>query len=211
MKYYDISPLIHSKLAVWPGDQCFERQVVMDFAKGDNLVLSTIKSTVHLGAHVDAPSHYHPKGASIEQRDLNFYFGRAQVLRVSVAKGERIMPQHLKGLQITEKRVLFNTGSYPQPNHWNEDFNSLSSEVIEYLKQAGVILVGIDTPSIDPFDSKALEAHNAIYKADMAVLEGIVLKDVPEGSYFLSALPLPIVGGDASPVRAVLFDQNTLG
>ncbi|MEY3213103.1 MAG: hypothetical protein RIT28_3584, partial [Pseudomonadota bacterium] len=103
-------------------------------------------------------------------------------------------------------RVLFYTGSMPDPDVFNLDFNSLSPELVEQLVGFGVTLVGIDTPSVDPPDSKALEAHQAIYRHDLAVLEGVVLEGVPPGLYTLIALPLPIVGGDASPVRAVLVD-----
>jgi hypothetical protein len=68
----------------------------------------------------------------------------------------------------------------------------------------GVVLIGIDTPSVDPFDSKALEAHQALAEHDMANLEGLVLDHVAEGEYELIALPLRIAGADGSPVRAVL-------
>jgi arylformamidase len=101
-------------------------------------------------------------------------------------------------------RVLFATGTYPHPEKWNSDFAALSVELIDFLHGRGVITLGIDTPSIDLFDSKDLPAHKAMLRHDMAILEGVVLKDVPEGTYELIALPLPLVGFDASPVRAVL-------
>ena len=87
---------------------------------------------------------------------------------------------------------------------WNRDFAALSAELIDFLHDRGVITVGIDTPSIDLPDSKDLPAHKAVLRHDMTILEGLVLKDVPEGTYELIALPLPLVGFDASPVRAVL-------
>ena len=101
-------------------------------------------------------------------------------------------------------RVLFATGTYPNPQNWNTDFAALSVELIDFLHDRGVITVGIDTPSVDLFDSKDLPAHKAMLRHDMAILEGLVLNDVPEGTYELIALPLPLVGFDASPVRAVL-------
>jgi arylformamidase len=100
--------------------------------------------------------------------------------------------------------VLFRTGTFPDPQNWNDDFASLSPEVIDALHQHGVILVGIDTPSVDPFESKALESHQALAEYDMANLEGLVLEGVAEGAYELIAAPLRIRGGDASPVRALL-------
>ena len=80
----------------------------------------------------------------------------------------------------------------------------IRAEFNGHLHDRGVITVGIDTPSVDLFESKDLPAHKAILRCNMSILEGLVLKDVPEGTYELIALPLPLVGFDASPVRAVL-------
>ncbi len=87
----------------------------------------------------------------------------------------------------------------------SEDFNSLSPELVAWLHGEGVILIGIDTPSVDPLQSKVLESHNALADRDMSVLEGVVLDHVEPGVYTLSALPLRLEGADASPVRAVLL------
>jgi arylformamidase len=100
--------------------------------------------------------------------------------------------------------VLLATGTFPDPESFNEDFAALSPQLVERLHHAGVILVGVDTPSVDPFASKDLPAHHTFLKYDMAILEGLVLQDVPEGVYELIALPLNLEGFDASPVRAVL-------
>jgi arylformamidase len=102
---------------------------------------------------------------------------------------------------------LLATGSFPNPEKWNSDFAALSPELVTYLHKQGVRLVGIDTPSIDPENSKALESHQAVADCDLAILEGIVLDKVPDGLYTLLALPLKIEGADASPVRAVLLDN----
>ncbi len=203
--HYDISPVLSSETAVFPGDVAFERQVQMSFEAGQHMDLSAVKTTLHIGAHADAPSHYSGQGQTIENRSLHFYMGNCQVVSVNIAAGKRILETDVNLSLINEKRVLFKTNSFPNPNQWNNDFNSLSPALIKSLKGKGVCLVGIDTPSIDPWDSKDLESHKQIPLADMAVLEGIVLKDVPDGVYKLIALPLPFKGGDASPVRAVLI------
>ena len=202
----DISPPISADLAVWPGDVPFQRAVNLSIDAGANIDLSSIHTTVHLGAHTDAPSHYQAGGAGIAARDLSFYLGDAQVMRVSVGPSERVRPEHLTA-PITAHRVLFRTGSYPNPNAFNPDFCSLSPALIEQLAGEGVRLVGIDTPSIDPVDSKDLPSHAMVAAHNMAILEGIVLDDVPDGVYTLVALPLSIVGADASPVRAVLVES----
>ena len=207
-KIIDISPVLSEKTAVFPGDRAFSREVTMDFSKGDHLVLSSIRSTVHIGAHTDAPSHYHPYGESIEQRDLGIYMGPCQVVQVPTALGQRISIEDLGNTKIVTQRVLFKTRSFPDPNCWNHDFCSLSPSVVEFLAEANVLLVGIDTPSVDPESSKHLETHNMIYSKDMAILEGIVLDHVAVGIYDLIALPLKIRGGDASPVRAILIQKT---
>lgn len=207
---YDISPLIHAKTAVFPGDTLFERQVLMSTAGGDHLGLSWIKSTLHIGAHADAGNHYHKEGKGIDQADLSRYFGPCQVIQVSLPRNERIGLSHIKNIKILAPRILFRTDSFPDPDKWNSDFNSLSPEVIQHLAKNQVVLVGIDTPSVDPETSKALESHQALWEAQMSVLEGIDLGQVPEGLYQLIALPLKIKDADASPVRAILFRDKSL-
>lgn len=205
---YDITPHITEKLAVWPGDTAPSREVLMDMARGDNLTLSTLRATVHLGAHADGPNHYGKDAPAIDQRSLDYYLGPCQVIRVDVPRKTRITVRGalapLKSEVEFPPRVLFATGSYPDPQNWNSDFAALSVELIDFLHERGVITVGIDTPSVDLFESKDLPAHKAILRHDMSILEGLILKDVPEGMYELIALPLPLVGFDASPVRAIL-------
>ena len=200
----DISPVLSSATAVWPGDVRFSRAVALDMAKGDNLTLSAITTTLHIGAHADAPSHYARNGSAIGARDLELYYGPCDVVHVDVARSERILPRHLAGARLTSPRVLLRTGTFPDPNAFNTDFASLSPELVDDLAARGVRLIGIDTPSVDPFADKALLAHNAIHSHDMAILETIVLDAVEPGAYTLIALPLRLAEGDASPVRAVL-------
>ena len=206
---YDITPVITPKLAVWPGDTPLSREVLMDMARGDNITLSTLRATVHLGAHADGPNHCGEDALAIDERSLDYYLGPCQVIKVDVAHATPITVPML-ARDITVPRVLFATGTYPDPDNWNADFAALSVELIDFLHDRGVITVGIDTPSVDLFESKDLPAHNAILRCDMAILEGLMLRDVPEGTYELIALPLPLVGFDASPVRAVLRTSGTM-
>ncbi len=205
---FDISPTVCEEIAVFPGDTPFRRRVLMAFEDGHHLALSSVSSTVHVGAHADAPSHYVAGGASIDARDPNLYVGACQVVRVSIASGERILPAHLEERRIEAPRVLFRTGSFTDPNAWRDDFAALSPELVHHLADRGVVLVGIDTPSVDPSTAKELVSHHAIASRDLAVLEGLVLEHVPEGLYTLVALPLKLRGADASPVRAVLWEAG---
>lgn len=208
LDFYDISPEVSEKTAVFPGDSPYRRTVARDFAKGDSLALSSLQTTVHIGAHADAPSHYHPEGKDIGKRSLSYYLGPCQVVAVRLPRGRRVMPEDIDLGKITANRLLFKTGSFPDPEHWNSDFNSLSAQLIDALARRKVVLIGIDTPSIDPADCKALESHQAVYRRDMAILEGLMLDEVPEGVYDLVALPLRLKGADASPVRAILLQRD---
>jgi len=199
----DISPPLSPRVAVWPGDTPPSREVLCDRKRGDGITLSTLRATVHLGAHADAPSHYGADAPAIDRRSLDYYLGPCQVVRVAVPRGTRVTPDMLTQ-PVRAERVLIATGTFPDPERFNTDFAALSPELVLRLHEQGVRLVGIDTPSVDLFASKGLPSHQAFLRCDMAILEGLVLKDVPEGVYQLIALPLKLVGFDASPVRAVL-------
>lgn len=197
------------RTAVFPGDVSFQQKIALDFKKGDHLNLSAIETTLHIGAHADSSSHYHADGKDVTDRSLEAYFGDCQVIEVQIARGERLNIADLRNQKILAPRVLFKTRSFPNPEHWNSDFNSLSAELIDFLARQKVILVGIDTPSVDPETSKDLPSHQALWRSQMAVLEGIILEAVPEGLYKLIALPLKIENADASPVRAILIESDS--
>jgi arylformamidase len=214
---YDISPVISTRTNVWPGDTPVSREMVCDMAKGANITLSAMRATLHLGAHADGPNHYSHPAPGVGERSLAYFLGPCQVVDASTPRGGRV---HIHELNlprgIEAPRVLIRTGTFPDFEHWNEDFAGLSPELIDYLANAnvqardpsvaasGVITIGVDTPSVDTQNSKDLPAHKAIARHDMQILEGLALRDVPAGVYELIALPLRMIGWDASPVRAVL-------
>lgn len=204
---YDITPAVTPDLGVWPGDTPLTREVLLDIAKGDTVTLSTLRATVHLGAHADGPNHYTRAGSGISERPLTHYLGPCRVVSANVARGARVRLEDLvlRDLDaIDAHRVLIRTGTFPDPNAWNSDFAALDPSLVDALAGKGVITVGIDTPSVDLQDSKDLPSHAAFARHDMAILEGLRLTGVPDGRYELIALPLKLLGFDASPVRAVL-------
>jgi len=200
---YDLSPSISPALAVWPGDTAVSREVLCDMADGANITLSTLHSTVHAGAHADGPNHYGVDAPAIDQRSLDYYLGPAQVIQIDAAPGTRIGIDALPR-DVEAPRVLIATGTYPDPTSFREDFAALDPQLVDYLHERGVCLIGIDTPSVDLFDSKDLPAHRRFLANDMAILEGLMLDGVEEGVYELIALPLKLEGFDGSPVRAIL-------
>ncbi len=210
---YDISPLLSPDTAVFPEDTSLSREVLLDIAGGDHITLSTLRSTVHLGSHADAPSHYAVGGDSIDARPLDLYLGPCQVMRPEVSAGELLSIAAVEATiaasgrgskGITQPRVLLATGTAPDPAAVPNDFAGLEPALVDWLAGQGVVLVGVDTPSVDPADSEDLPAHAAVARHDMNILEGLVLGEVPAGEYELIALPLRLVGFDGSPVRAVL-------
>jgi len=208
MQYYDISPTISPDIAVFPGDTPFSRDALLDLHKGDHLTLSSMTTTLHLGSHADAPCHYHKDGADIASVPLETYMGDCQVICLTPqSKSNLITVEDLVTKAITSEKILFSTGSFPDPNQWKDDFTALSPALMPYLADKGVTLVGIDTPSVDYAKSKTLETHNAIYRHKLAILEGLYLTEVPEGHYNLIALPLKIAGADGAPVRAILLPK----
>ena len=213
MRVYDISPLISSRLGVFPGDQKFERQVVMSFSAGHHLELSRVTSTLHLGAHADSPAHYMSAGGGIEAVDLRRYLGPCMVIDALHTRGRRLGWQDLNEearemLGSPAPRVLVRTLSFPNPENWNSDFASFDPEFLEDLASSGVQLIGIDTPSVDAENSKDLPAHAMLARYQMSVLEGLMLGHVVQGSYILVAPPLKIEGADSGPCRALLLDTS---
>jgi arylformamidase len=209
---HDISPPLTPRLAVWPGDTPLSREILCDMAppRSDNITLSTLRTTVHLGAHADGPNHYAHPAPGIGERDLRHYLGPCHVCSARVLRGGRVSDQSVTwpapdGIAaIRHPRLLIRTGTFPDPERWNTDFAGLEPALVDALAARGVITIGIDTPSVDLQESKDLPAHAAFARHDMAILEGLVLADVPDGEYELIALPLRLTGFDASPVRAVL-------
>lgn len=200
---YDLSPIVHPGLPVWPGDTPFQSRLLCTLAEGASVNLSTITTTVHLGSHADAPFHTEPRGEGISDMPLERYLGPCRV--VKVPPQPLIEPRHLDGIDLSNPpRLLLKTESVRDRRTFSERFSAISPELAVLLGERKVLVVGLDTPSVDPFDSKTLDAHHTLWRGGVGILEGLVLDGVPEGIYELIALPLRMAGLDASPVRAVL-------
>jgi arylformamidase len=199
---WDITPTVSPTLPVWPGDTPFSAEPTWQITEGCPVKVSRITMSTHTGAHCDAPSHYDTAGAAIDAVPLDAYIGACRVIDCTSTR--RVEPQHIAdALHSLPARVLLHTYARV-PNDWDREFASVAPETITLLARHGAILIGIDTPSLDPQESKTMDAHHAVRAHRMAILEGIVLDAVPAGDYELIALPLKLSGMDASPVRAVL-------
>ena len=205
----DISPPVHDKAPVFPGDTPYRQRWAATIAPGCPVNVSEITLSPHVGAHADAPLHYDPDGATIGDVDLTPYLGPCRVIH-AIARGPLIEWAHiahaLAGPSALPPRVLVRTYQRAPVDRWDADLAAYAPNTIERLAALGVVLIGIDTASIDPADSKTLDSHQVIRRLGLRVLENLVLDDVPEGDYELIALPLKLTSADASPVRAILRD-----
>lgn len=200
----DISQVLHPALPGWPGEPGFALDVCAAMGPGCPVNTARLTLSTHAGTHADAPFHYHPDGAASADTSLDPYIGECLVVDARGAGGE-VGDDAVDWAAMGEaKRILFRTYERFPHEGWDRDFTALSAALIDRLGEAGVVLVGTDAASLDPHDSKTLDAHHAVRRYDMRILEGLVLDCVPPGRYELIALPLRIAGADASPVRAVL-------
>ncbi len=199
---HDISQPVCSETGHWPGDTAFAATFTWSLAQGDSCNVSRVQTSPHVGTHADAPLHFLVQGRGIGECDLEPYLGPCWVIR-GPSEGQ-ILPHHLGDVDFERfPRLLVRTGDQ-NPLAFRSDFVSLHVEAAQYLAEKGARLIGLDTPSMDPFESTELPAHHALLTAGVALLENLQLAEVSAGPYELLALPLRWVGLDASPVRAVL-------
>ncbi len=227
----DVSRPLREGMAVWPGDTPFRRAVSRPPAEGAAVTVSALTLSSHAGTHVDAPLHVDPRAGDVETLGLFPFVGPALVID---ARGRRALGEELlaPGVLQSGRRLLFRTDYLTVPDQaarapaagkppgavtrrgvgggaWRgEEYGShipyLTPGLARALAAGRVPLVGLDGPSVDPFDSRTLEAHRLLAAAGVAILEGLDLSRAEPGEWALIALPLRLEGGDAAPVRAAL-------
>lgn len=206
-RLWDISPAVNPDSPVFPGDAPFQLQWSWTLGPECPVNVSTLSLSPHTGAHADAPLHYDSAGAAIGAVGLLPYLGPCRVIH-AIGCGPLIEWRHIAhAVKDLPPRVLVRTYA-KAPTGWDPALAGYAPETVERLADAGVTLIGIDTASIDPADSKQLLSHQVIRRRDLRVLENLVLDEVAEGDYELIALPLKLSTADASPVRAVLRELH---
>jgi arylformamidase len=206
-RLWDISQPLRPDLPVWPGDTAFSAHARWRIADGSPVNVARFETSTHAGTHADAPLHYAESAAASADTDLSAYVGACRVVDAR-GQGAAISRAFVEALGPVPPRVLFRTYDVFPHETWRADFTAIAADAVRWLADAGVRLIGLDSPSLDPQDSKTMDAHRAVLAADMRILEGLVLDDAPPGDYELIALPLKLVGLDASPVRAILREQS---
>lgn len=201
---WDISSPVDPSSPVFPGDTAYQQRWTAQLQPGCPVNVSALSLSPHVGTHADAPLHYDPAGESAGAMGLQAFLGRCRVIH-ALDCGALVEWRHIDhAVQDLPPRVLLRTCRQAQTQHWDAHFSAIAPATVERLASLGVQLIGIDTASIDPADSKTLNSHQVIRRHGMRVLENLVLDAVPEGDYELIALPLKLMQADASPVRAVL-------
>lgn len=203
MRIYDITHPIRAEIAVWPGDTPFRYTPSLRLRDGDSVNLGAVTMSVHTGTHADAPYHFSDSGAAIEAVDLSVYIGPALVADV---RGKAIITcADLANLDFDNApRLLLSTGGWLDTAQFPASIPVVAQDVPDFLGEQGVLLFGVDVPSVDALDSKTLPNHHGFARNGIAILESLRLTDIPAGLYELIALPLPLAGSDGSPVRAIL-------
>jgi len=204
MKIYDITATISDNLPVY-GNERPDIRKTATIKNGDGYNLTKFTFTTHTGTHADMPSHFVDSTITCDTITLDHFYGPAQLIRINAT--EHITKEILNRYEIrTNCILLIDTGQsqfMSQPT-LKKDFLALTPCAAEYLVEQRIKTLGIDYLSVDPYDTTDFPVHKTLLGNDITILEGLILSDVPEGFYTLSALPLKFANGDGSPVRAIL-------
>jgi arylformamidase len=209
MKMFDISRPLFNGLAPWPADTAFHFELKWKMAEGATVNVGAVTMGVHNGSHADAPFHFTQGATRIDQMPLETYFGEAVVVDLTskFRTGERcaIAIADLESAAELAPRLLLKTGVWKDSRIFPEWIPVIAAEVAPWLKERNVKLLGLDLPSVDSIEAKVLVNHHALAAANIAIVESLDLSEVEAGVYHFSALPLRIEGGDAAPVRAIVW------
>lgn len=206
--WIDITMPLHKNMPIWPGDTPFHYRLDASLQK-DGANVGSIQMSLHAGTHVDAPYHYDDFGKAIDALPLELFMGT--VLIVEVTAVEEIQLQHVSQLELKNmERLFFKTKVHYDAYRFEPIFTRIAPEVIVYLAQHGVRVIGTDAPSIDAVEDQTLRAHSACKECNMYIIENLWLRDISSGVYEFIGLPLVIQGADASPLRAVVKKQQAV-
>lgn len=203
LKLIDITMTLDHQTPPFPGDEPFQYNLTMSMEETGSVNIGQMKSSNHIGTHVDAPFHYDSNGLRVAELPPERFMGDALV--VNMEGKETITADDLRPFEFNGvNKVLFRTTSWGDRTRFPENYAVIGSDVAAFLKEQGIDLIGVDTPSVDPETSKELLAHHSLYDNDILILEGLQLDHVAPGVYELMAFPLKMKEADGSPVRAIL-------
>ena len=204
MALWDISPALRPGTPAFPGDTPYREERTWVLGPDCPVNVGAITLSTHAGSHADAPLHYDADGAPAGDFDLTRFIGPARVVDLR-GVGPLVRPEHLTAALATPiRRLLLRTWERMPQDRWEPDFTAIDPAAIDFMAAKGIDLIGTDAASVDPATSKTLDAHLAVRRHGMLILENLLLDQVPAGDYELIALPLKLTNMDAAPLRAVL-------
>ena len=193
MKIYDISQEVFS-CKVYPGDPAPTKECLSSMEQADPYNLTAFSMCAHNGTHIDAPFHFLHNGKTVDQMDLSIFLGDCYVARhegpVTAAHAAAILKN-----AAGAPRILIAGRA------------TVTAEAARVCADAGICLLGNESQTVGPEDGP-MQVHIILLSRGIALLEGVVLKDVAEGRYFLSAAPLCLAGADGAPCRAYLIENK---
>ncbi|HEU4642255.1 MAG TPA: cyclase family protein [Gemmatimonadaceae bacterium] len=201
---HDISIAMGAGTPEWPGDTPFSCRWTWEMARGESVNVSAVTTSPHVGTHADAPLHVRDGWPASHELPLDAFAGRAVVC--TVPEDARVIGlDDLAGLPGGRiERLLLRTGRSIAGGIFPHAWPALAPEVVRALLGRGLVLLGVDAPSVDARESTALEVHHALFEGGAYNLENLDLRGVADGEYELYAYPVKVHGVDAAPVRAVL-------
>ncbi len=212
MQIFDVSRALANDLAPWPGDTPFHFELKWKMAEGATVNVGAVQMGVHNGTHADAPFHFAPGAETIDQIPLETYLGDAVLVDLTqlfvTDPTRQITIADLESCAValeSAPRLLLKTGVWNDSKVFPESIPVIAADVPGWLGARKVKLIGLDLPSVDPIEAKTLVNHHALAAAGIAIVESLDLSEVEAGTYHFCALPLRIRGGDAAPVRAILW------
>jgi arylformamidase len=180
-RWIDVSVPLRDGLVPWPGDPPFRLERVSDLARGDICTFSTLSMSAHAGTHIDAPLHFLRRGRTVDMLPLDATVGPARV--VPIRNPGIIDPDELRSHRIrTGERLLFKTrnSARGRAGKFFEDYVAISPEAARLLASRRLRAIGIDGPSIGPFNDGA-ETHRILLGAGIWIIEGLNLTRAPTG------------------------------
>ncbi len=209
-RFYDVSMPIENGMISWPGDGPVKVERVRSMEEGERLNLSRVEMSAHTGTHVDAPVHFLKDRGGIDTIPLEILIGPAMLVHIPGVReiGERHLA--LAGIGSGTGRLLIRTDNSRllEKGEFEREFAFLTPEGARFLVKQGVRLVGIDYLSVAEY-GRGDEVHRELLGAEVVIIEGLDLRNVPPGHYHLTALPLRIPGSDGAPARVILEKENT--
>jgi arylformamidase len=208
-KIVDISRPLGPATAVWPGDTPFSRRWTQSHG-AVSAAVSALQLSPHLGTHVDAPLHIDPGGRDVAGIPLSVFVGRCEVIGLPGHDRPIAREALPSGWKPTTPRVLFATWTWDTDKPVPQPFPSLAPPFVDFLARSGVILVGLDSPSVDEPRAVEMPSHRRCVAQAITIVEGLDFTTVIPGVYTLVAAPLRMPGVEASPVRAFLLPATAL-